>query len=176
MEKKKVYIDLGHFGEDKGILGYNFIKESDIISEIGNILKELLSENYTTRFSNEIGETASLSQRSLDANTWGADIIISLHCNALDCNFKGFETYVYDGEDRKLANIIHGSIVREKLYNKNNGVKTKNFHIVRVTNMPSCIVSLGYIDNIEDYELIIGNYSKIAEAIYSGINEYFICK
>lgn len=174
---KKVYIDLGHFGEDKGILGYNYIRESDIILEIGNRLKDLLSENYIVRFSNEIGETASLSQRSSDANTWGADILISLHCNAFDCSFKGIESYVYcDDTDRKLANIIHGSIIGEGLYNKNNGVKTKNFHIVRYTNMPSCIVSLGYIDNIEDYELIIGNYSKIAEAIYSGINEYFICK
>lgn len=178
MENKKIYIDLGHGGDDKGILGLNKLFEIDVVKNVGNELKSLLlSQGYDVRLSNEIGENASLSQRSYDVNNWGADILISLHCNALDGIVQGIETYIFNDEkDRVLANNIHGNIIKDKLYNSNNGIKEKNLHILRESNVSSCMVLLGYIDNIEDCNLITANYNTFAKSICNGIIEYLNTK
>lgn len=173
MLNKKVYIDLGHGGIDGGAIGINKTKESDITSIIGNKLKPLLIEKeYDVRLSSDVDTTISLSQRSQDANTWGADILVSLHCNALDGNEKGVETIVYE-DNNDLAMSIHGNILDTGLYTINRGIQTKNLHIVRETKMVSCLVNLAFIDNIEDYNILMSNLDKYATAIYKGIQEYF---
>lgn len=172
---KKVYIDAGHGGTDYGIAGINKVKESIIVMDIANRIKSLLiNDGYDVKMSREDNNTSvSLSERSSDCNEWGADIVLSIHCNACDGTEKGLETYIYDNTSFDLASNIHGSIMSTGLYYENKGVIYKDLHMLRVPEMKSCIVNLAYIDNIEDCKLLINNIDSYSHAIYKGICGYF---
>ena len=90
--KIKVYIDQGHNPRDfnTGAEG-NGLFEQDITYDIGVRLYNLMRQNpsFDVRLSrpNEgtvLGTTnsSSLTARVREANTWGADIFLSLHTNA----------------------------------------------------------------------------------------------
>ena len=87
----KVYIDQGHNPENPnaGAEGSGY-REQDIVYRIGVDLYNLLKSdpNYTARLSRPTPETSlgtsnasSLRLRVDDANSWGADVFISLHTN-----------------------------------------------------------------------------------------------
>lgn len=108
------------------------------------------------RFDDATGKTdVSLQARTNGANAWGADIYISFHHNANTGkwgNWTGVETFIYTGasaKSKQLANLVHPEIV--KAYGlKNRGVRQKNLHIVRETNMPSILIEGGFMDSTID--------------------------
>lgn len=91
-------IDAGHGGKDSGTRGV-MSKEKDIALEIalelGEIIKEYLPdvEVIYTRTNDDFIE---LDERSNIANKNGADLFISIHCNAVDYSDKvqGTETWI----------------------------------------------------------------------------------
>ncbi|RUA33490.1 MAG: N-acetylmuramoyl-L-alanine amidase [Bacteroidetes bacterium] len=94
----KVVIDAGHGGKDSGTRGV-MSKEKDIALEIalelGDIIKEYLPdvEVIYTRTDDKFIE---LDERSNIANKNGADLFVSIHCNAVDYSDKvhGTETWI----------------------------------------------------------------------------------
>lgn len=54
------------------------------------------------------GLSASISGRSEMANSWGADLFISIHCNAYNGTARGTETLVYNlnGESANIAKRV----------------------------------------------------------------------
>ena len=88
----KVFIDQGHnpTNPNAGAEGSG-LREQDLVYEIGIRLAELLNSDseFDARLSRNspseiLGETTaqSLRARTDAANSWGADIFISLHANA----------------------------------------------------------------------------------------------
>ena len=87
----KIYIDQGHNPRDfnTGAEGNGYF-EQDITYDIGRRLYRLLeaNPNFTPKLSRESEDTvlgysnsSSLVERVRDANSWGADVFISLHTN-----------------------------------------------------------------------------------------------
>jgi len=79
----KIYIDPGHGGNDPGAVA-NGLREKDLTLKIGLKLRDYLSgyENVQIRMSRTTDKTVSLSERTNDANKWGADLFVSIHINA----------------------------------------------------------------------------------------------
>ncbi len=82
---KKIVIDAGHGGKDSGTLG-SFSQEKDVALEIalklGDIINKYLDDVeviYTRNDDTFIG----LENRASIANKNGADLFISIHCNAV---------------------------------------------------------------------------------------------
>ena len=101
----KVYIDQGHnpTNPNAGAEG-NGYREQDLVYTIGQITAEILrGEGFDVRLSRPTAGTqlgtsvaSSLASRVNDANSWGADIFISLHANASEItSASGSEAYVY---------------------------------------------------------------------------------
>lgn len=94
---RKVVIDAGHGGKDPGTHG--LISEEkdvalDIALELGQIIEQYLPdvEVIYTRKDNTFIE---LEERANIANTQGADVFISVHCNAIgNPEIHGTETYI----------------------------------------------------------------------------------
>ena len=109
-----------------------------------------------------------------EANASGADIFVSIHCNAFDCEAHGTETYAYTsgGEGEKLASCINDQIVGA-LGTLNRGVKFRQDYIVlRHTDMPAVIVETAFIDNDQDEQLLRAKQDDFARAIARGITDY----
>lgn len=105
---KRIVVDAGHGGKDPGTHG-KFSKEKDIALKIalkfGNYVETLLDgvEVIYTRSDDRFLE---LEQRAQIANKNGADLFISIHCNAIPPRPEvwGTETYVM-GLDKSEGNL-----------------------------------------------------------------------
>ncbi|EQK42788.1 N-acetylmuramoyl-L-alanine amidase family protein [[Clostridium] bifermentans ATCC 638] len=174
MAMYKVYLDAGHGGNDSGAVGVRNVFEKNIVLDICNRIKKILeSRNVEVRMSRSTDVFKTLSQRTSDANKWGADALVSIHCNSFkDLNSKGLETFCLKFKYRKLADCIHDELINDKLYTVNRGVKEGNLHMVRESNMAACLIELGFISNAEDLNLIESKKDEFALAIADGICNY----
>lgn len=104
---KKIVIDAGHGGKDSGTIG-SFSLEKDVALEIalelGSIINKYIEDVeviYTRHDDTFIG----LENRANIANRNGADLFISIHCNAVDNEaVQGTETWVM-GPHKTAGNL-----------------------------------------------------------------------
>ena len=161
----KIYIDPGHnySGGDTGAVGYG-LKEQDITVYVGNKLKALLIQNgIDVKMSRNtiydvIGNgslNSSLSTRASNANSWGADLFISIHCNAANSKAYGTETYAYRSGTNayRFAECVQKHLIVET-GRTNRGVKTANFAVITRTNMPAILVETAFMDNYGDNQYL----------------------
>jgi N-acetylmuramoyl-L-alanine amidase len=126
--------------------------------------------------SRETDVTKSLATRCSEANTWGANIVVSIHCNAYtDSNASGTETYVYKKGSRaeQIANQVQKNLVAT-LGTKDRGVKKGNLAMVRDTVAPAILCELAFITNKNDCAKVNNatGQKKCAVAICKGICSY----
>lgn len=108
------------------------------------------------------------------ANESGADIFISIHCNAAASRqANGTETFCYNlgGWAERLAECVQQQIVTS-LDILDRGVKTANFYVLRNTLMPAILVELGFVSNQMDAELLRYAQDDFARAIARGVTDY----
>src|SRR5690625_4888744 len=111
----KLYLDVGHGGNDPGA-GGNGLKEKDLTLSISKKINSLLGEydGVTVKMSRSTDKTLSLKQRTDEANSWGADLLLSIHINA--GGGTGFESFIYNGtvysNTVKYHGVIHDEIMK----------------------------------------------------------------
>jgi hypothetical protein len=164
----KIAIDEGHYNCESGAIGFG-VRECDVTHAVAYKLKTNLErQGHTILITN-----GSLSNRTTAANNWGANIFISLHCNAFNGNAYGIETFCYKFEYRKLADSIHNAMLEDKrLYRVNRGIKEGDLHVIRESNMDACLVEMAFIDNKEDNDLLLRYQDEYATAIANGVQSY----
>lgn len=183
----KIYIDPGHnhSGADTGAAG-NGLMEQDITYLIASrVEKMLLAKGVTVKMSRNSltanvteGGTVndSLRARYTAANSWGADLFVSVHCNAhTNTSAKGCEVYCYKSGTKAetlAKNILNGLVWNTDLISR--GVKTANYAVIKHTNMPAVLVETGFITNSEDAKILgtEDGQKQIAKGIAEGIMEY----
>lgn len=81
---RNVVIDPGHGGHDPGAVGLKGTKEKDITLEVSRRLSSRLTRAGFARVSLTRTEDyyLNLSDRTAVANQYGADLFVSIHCNA----------------------------------------------------------------------------------------------
>ena len=180
----KIFLDAGHSsgGGDTGAEGFN-LKEQNITFGIVILLAKKLSDvGFDIMVSREnagdvLGTNAStsLSKRASLANTWGADVFISIHCNASTNNTaNGTEVYTFNTSSKALplAKKIQSKIV-EILGTADRGTKTANFAVLRETAMPAVLVETAFISNKEDSDKLRTRQADFADAIFMAVcDEY----
>ena len=152
--------------------------EADIASDIGNLTAGYLTaagcEVKTVQSNNLAGEDAAYTNVCLSANTWPADIFISLHCNAAAPAAQGTEVLVYD--KWSPADTLAGCILRQitgSLGTVDRGVKARpGLIVLNSTHMPAVLVEMGFISNGNDCEMLIKQQDELARAIARGITDY----
>ncbi len=151
----KIYLDGGHGGSDPGALG-NGLKEKDITLKLVKKVEALLKnyQDVQTKLSRTGDTYPSLSDRTNEANKWGADYFMSFHINA--GGGAGYEDFVFPGSSKSIAyqNIIHDEIIKLIGKMKNRGKKQANYQVLRNTNMPALLTECGFIDNASDAALL----------------------
>lgn len=173
---KKIYIDPGHGGTDPGATGFG-AQEADIVLTVSKYLQtELKRQGLAVKMSREKDIAKSLSARCSEANTWGADVVVPIHCNAhADASASGTETWIYKtgGNAENLAKKVQPNLV-SALGTKNRGIKEGNLAMVRDTKAPAILIELAFITNKADNaKLVSAAYQKkAAVAICKGICSY----
>ena len=182
----KVYIDQGHNPQNPnaGAEG-NGYREQDIVYRIGQELYNLLYEdpNYIPRLSRPTPQTqlgnsvsSSLIERVEQANSFGANLFLSLHTNAsTNPNVSGTEALVFRNGSvaYDIANILLRQISLITGLRNRGIVLRPRLYVLRRTRMPAVLLELGFITNPDDAELMYNNPRLFALAIYRGLNEYY---
>ena len=182
----RVYIDQGHnpVSPNSGAEG-NGYREQDLVYRIGILAAELLRSdpNFEVRLSRPSADTqlgssnaSSLRARVEDANSWGANVFLSLHNNAsTDPDVSGLEALVY--ESGSTAYSIGESLLAslaEETGLRNRGIFIRpGLYVLRRTAMPAVLLELGFITNPSDAELLYTRPDLFAQGIYQGLLSYY---
>ncbi|SMF88120.1 N-acetylmuramoyl-L-alanine amidase [Paenibacillus uliginis N3/975] len=149
---RKVWIDAGHGGKDPGAVG-NGLQEKDIVLVLSKGIKQRLESDYEgvqvllTRGMDVFHE---LRDRTAAANKAGADLLVSIHCNA-GGGAGGFESFRYtnaSAASKSLQDVLHKEIMAalKAFAVTDRGQKAANLHMVRESKMPAVLTENLFID------------------------------
>ncbi len=172
----QVVIDAGHGGDDYGAI-YNDRYEKDDNLALALLVEEKLKKmGIDAVMTRDDDRFISLEKRCNIANRKKAQLFVSLHRNSAD-GAKGVEIWISSDETREEINIAERILsgLEKAGISENRGVKSGyargdgNYYVNSHTDMPSCLVELGFINSETDNELydkLLDEYAtEIAKAI-----------
>lgn len=173
---KVITIDAGHGGNDPGAVA-NGLQEKELNLNVAlRVEKRLKDLGATVIMTRKTDVFLELGQRARIANDAKASSFISIHGNAFNASANGTETFHHptSTEGRKLATALQTELI-EELSTTNRGVKSNNFAVLRLTNMPSALVELGFLTNAAEAQRLKTNdfREKSAIAIVNGLETYY---
>lgn len=192
-----IIIDPGHGGEDGGAVGSDGTVEKDLNLAVAVKLQKLLEMSgctvFMTRSEDESLSTpedaakgerkvADLANRKQITDDLNVEAFVSIHMNTFtDPQYFGTQVFYSSSptDSKKLADLIQAEV---KAYDPENTRVakdgSKNIFILSDTDIPSVVVECGFLSNEKDLaRLKTDEYQqKIATAIFSGINKFYLQK
>jgi N-acetylmuramoyl-L-alanine amidase len=96
---RRVVLDPGHGGHDPGATGLAGLREKDVALDIAHRAAPLIARelNISTLLTRDGDVFVPLDERVARANAFGADLFVSIHCNASENpKSRGVTTFVLD--------------------------------------------------------------------------------
>ncbi|MGM9991601.1 MAG: N-acetylmuramoyl-L-alanine amidase [Candidatus Bruticola sp.] len=182
---KTVCIDAGHGGSDSGCVSgaYGYM-EKDITLDICMKLADNLRRRgwnviLTRETDRDVTWAGSSNSQELGARVdigakGGADIFVSVHCNAAaSSSAEGTSLHVYKRSDRALAECMHPHIMKASgRYDR--GIQQDRFFVLVHSQMPAVLVETAFLSNSTEARLLGDpNYRQsIADGLADGICSY----
>lgn len=167
----KVFINPGHdIDLDSGAVNPNYgTRECDVARNAGKMLARYLQTagcEVRTLQSDDLGLVCETS------NEWGADIFVSLHCNAFNTVARGTETLYKSYNGQQLAQLIQDQIINS-INTVDRGIKKRDdLWVLNGTDAVAVLVEMAFIDNDEDLEILNNDLDTIVRAIARGITDF----
>ena len=174
----KVFINPGHApngNPDPGACGCG-LREADVVATVSRMVEGYLKAAGCTV---KVLQADILREISDAANAWDADCFVSIHCNsAATDTARGVETWSFPGSSNGWG---LGKCIQRQLVDRfrkidedfpDRGNKTANFHVLRETDMPACLVELAFINNEQDAELLKKHTDDFSRAIACGVTDW----
>ena len=166
---KKIYINPGHSDKDPGAVGY--ATERTLNVKTANYMNEYLLANYDCQTKVTSGSVNSTATVAAEANSWGADLLVSIHNNAGGGD--GYEALVYSTKNKALGQIFEKHV--KAIGQNSRGVKYRpDLRVLNSSNMPAILNEGAFVDTQkdimdwdEDHEL-----KKLGEAYANAAAEY----
>lgn len=142
---KKIYINPGHSDIDPGAVG--FATERALNVAVAGFVQGYLQQRYLCQTRMNPGSMDSLAQICADANTWGADLFLSIHFNAGGGD--GYEALVYGSNRIGLGQVFEKHVLAAGQNSR--GVKLRpDLYVLRNTAMPAILNEGAFVDNLKD--------------------------
>lgn len=166
----KFFINPGHGGTDPGTVSASGLKESVICANIAEILAKRMKLNgYQFKV---FQQKNNLYEVSKESNKYGADIFISIHCNAhTNPEANGTETWYFKNstKGKKAATIMQEELIKN-IGLRNRGAKeNETYHVLKRTNAIAILIETAFLSNPAEEKLLKENQEKFANAIWEGI-------
>lgn len=179
---KVIIVDPGHGGADRGVV-VDGLAEADLVEDLAARIEGRLTVTGVTAFPTRRAEYVDESERAAVANAAGADLVISLHCDAHTSErAHGVATYFY-GNDRyghssaigeRFAELVQDEIVARTgmLDCRTHG---RTWDLLRFTKMPTVRVEVGYLTSPDDAERWGDSAFRdtVAEAVVAAVEKLF---
>lgn len=178
-------IDPGHGGRDPGAVSPKrpalgdkiYTEEDDIALSIAKRVQGvLLPIGHAVVMTREDSRYLSLSQRTKMLNDAKCDIAVSIHLNSVTDHKPNYiSTFIQGkgGQAEQLAKQLQPRLVQVTGW-PDGGIRVKNLHITRETNMPAVLLELGFLSNPSQEQQLndLIFQGRLAAAIVEGILAY----
>ncbi|MBR4016482.1 MAG: N-acetylmuramoyl-L-alanine amidase [Oscillospiraceae bacterium] len=150
---KKIYINPGHSDKDPGAVGYETERKLNVA--VSKHMNDFLLENFVCETKITPGTMDSLTAICNEANSWGADLFVSIHFNAGGGD--GYEALVYSQKRVPLGEIfakyVKAAGQNLRLYGAAPGVKIRtDLSVLANTVMPAIANEGAFVDNQKDIQ------------------------
>jgi len=180
----KIFLNPGHApggNPDPGAIGPSGLRESDVTSDVA-----LMAAEYLLAAGCEIlvYQSDSLDAICKRANFWGADAVVSIHCNAAtNPAATGMEIFTSRGQTRadSLATCIMAQMADEFPVLPVRGDwadgdvdKEAGLYVLMHTEAPAVLVEMAFITNPDEEKLLASTEGKrkFAAAIARGVTDW----
>ncbi len=101
----RIVLDPGHGGRDTGAVGPDGLKEKEVTLDVAHRAASILGgQGIQVVLTRDDDHFVSLEERTARANAFGADLFVSIHCNASEIKTRrGVEAYVLDTTRDEIA-------------------------------------------------------------------------
>ncbi|MGM9999002.1 MAG: N-acetylmuramoyl-L-alanine amidase [Candidatus Bruticola sp.] len=182
---KTICIDAGHGGSDSGCVSnaYGYM-EKDVTLDIclklaANLRRRGWNVILTRETDRDVTWAGSSNSQELGARVdigakGGADIFVSVHCNAAaSSSAEGTSLHVYKRSDRALAECMHPHLMKASgRYDR--GIQQDRFFVLVHSQMPAVLVETAFLSNSTEARLLGDpNYRQsIADGLADGVSSY----
>ncbi len=173
-----VVLDPGHGGEAEGAV-YGGVQEKDLNLAIATQAAGYLEASGVTVVMTRTEDSdVDLYERTELANNLGADLFVSVHCNASEDydDVTGIYTCAYsEGTDGwRLAELLHRTMIFATGAEDFGMEERPNLAVLRTSLMPAALVECGFMSTPEELEqLVRPEYqARLAKGIADGILAY----
>lgn len=190
LRDKTIVIDPGHGGPQRGA-SYGGVSEKTLNLQLSKRLARRLEEEGARVILTRDGDYnldptpgEDLRKRPALATEHGADLFISIHCNALGVRTppSGTETYyLYNKSDSlALASAVHEAVIKgtgmtcRKVRPDSQLFKGRGLAVLRNSTVPAILIETGYMDNKADLARLVKPefQEKFAAAVVDGLRMY----
>lgn len=173
-----VVIDPGHGGSANGAV-YDGVLEKELNLSIAVQAARLLEEaGLTVRMTRTGDQDVGLYDRIDLANGQGADLFVSVHCNASLTNpeARGIYTAAYSEEciGWQLAQLLRQTMMEAAGAEDMGSEARPNLAVLRTAQMPAALVECGYMSTPGELALLAeADYqARLAQGIADGVLAY----
>ena len=175
----KICIDPGHSGPFEPGACAGGVTEAAVTLEIARITARMLQKYRHKVLLTRTGEVDNdwLTWRCEAAWNFGADIFISIHCNAhASSEANGTEVFYFPTSENghTLARCVQEEVVKS-CRTADRGVKTNDeWTVLLETACPAVLVELAFLTNDSERELLTTDMGqrRFAEGLVKGINRF----
>jgi N-acetylmuramoyl-L-alanine amidase len=184
---KRIIIDPGRGGADHGLIAQGPagpISEADVLWDLASRLEgRMTAIGMETFLSRPTNRSPSDAERAATANNVGADLMISLRCEAqVSPSANGVASFHFGNSHgsvstigRNLADFIQREVVART------GLRDCRTHgrtwdLLRLTRMPTVQVDVGYITNPRDRAMLASTQTRdaIAEGVLAAVKRLYL--
>jgi N-acetylmuramoyl-L-alanine amidase len=174
-----IAVDAGHGGDASGAVGPTGLEEKIINLSIATHIRSLLQERGVKVILTRSDDTnVGMPERTDAIISGGAQILVSIHCNAGGAGssaeiVKGTSTYYRHLGYQPLADIMYTRMLELGL-NQFGMVGSFNFSLNAPTQLPNVLVETAFLSNPEDeMKLMDDSFRKAtAEKVVAGLEEF----
>lgn len=182
----KIFINPGHApgGQpDPGAVGPSGLRESGVAADVGNMAAEYLRVAGCEVM---VYQSDSLQDICNQANAWGSDAVVSIHCNSFTSpTATGMEIWTSRGQTRadSLASYIMSQMAGDFPmlpvrgdWSDGDVDKEAGLYVLIHAIAPAVLVELAFISNPQE-EAILASYDgkrMFAAAIARGVTDWLV--
>jgi len=182
---KKIVLDAGHGGTDTGALGAYRTKDGKFDEADMNLAIVLKLEEKLTALGAEVlltrkeNVTVSIATRMDFLIEQNPDLVLSVHQNSMPytadiTKIRGSVVLFWSDAGKLFANKVSSSMA-DALNRTERQYAIQRLAICRNPKFPSALVEVGFITNVEEYELMKNGdgIERAAEGLKQGIIDYY---
>ncbi len=183
-----IAVDPGHGGIDGGANGNGLIEKNitlTVAQKLAGILEANGAKVLMTRTEDvdfytrgKGGKRNDLLTRVDFINNSGANVFVSIHCNAIrDARLSGSQIFYHPGkeENRMIAETMQRALKNFPPGNRRQAKKDLDIIVLNATNIPGVLVEIGYLTNKREADMLADEayQQNLAEHIAKALAYHF---